>query len=334
MELNREHIDDLIAKYFAGEALPDEAMLLDDWKSMSPENLQYFTDSEKIFGIAYKPKTDSQQLYRNILDQLHQYEAKPAKVVKLKSYFTPLRIAASLVIVSLIGLFAASLLKKNKVLQIQPETLIASVDSTYQQKLVDGTHVFLNKHSKIIVEDGFNGKQRKLKLEGEAFFEVVHDDKKPFVIEAGGVLIKDIGTAFNVKAERKSDSVTVSVSEGIVDVCNGEKTVQLMANQSVVYIRSSRTIMAIRNIPENAAAYRTKIFRFNATTLGEITAMLNSVYGPFMILENEDLAKCRITVEFKNESPETIVAIITETLGLMYENRNGQYIIKGATCIQ
>jgi transmembrane sensor len=330
LEQNKEHIDDLIAKYLAGEALPDEAILLDDWKNESPGNLQYFIACEKAFQIPTR-ETDTQQLFQNILAQLEQPYQKEAKVVRLHTYFTPMRIAASLVAVSLLGLFAAYMFKGNPG---QPEAIIASADTTQQQQLADGSQVFLNKHTKLTVVEGFNGKQRKLKLEGEAFFNVVHNAEKPFVIDAGGVLIKDIGTAFNVKADPQSDSVSVFVTEGIVDISNGEKTVQLLANQSVVYIRSTKELKTITNVSANVASYKTKVFHFTASRLGEVITALNNVYGPFIELENADLAACRITVEFNNESPETIVAIITETLGLVYENRNGRYEIKGASCIQ
>jgi ferric-dicitrate binding protein FerR (iron transport regulator) len=334
LELTKEHIDELIAKYLAGEALPDEAIWLDDWKAESPENARYFAESEKTLRFVRMRNTDKAKLFQGILQQIEeeQPQQKEAKVVPLKPFFTPLRIAASLVIISLVGIFAAYMMKGQQ--QGLPEMTIASVDSTQEKQLADGSKVFLNKHTKLVVVGGFNGKARKLKLEGEAFFEVKHDETKPFVIEAGGILIKDIGTAFNVKAEPQSDSVLVSVSEGIVDISNGEQTVQLMANQSVVYVRSTKTLGKIENVSTNVTAYRTKIFHFNAATLGEVLSALNSVYGPIMVLENEELAKCRITVEFKNESPEMIAAIITETLGLVYEERSGQFVIKGASCIQ
>lgn len=332
MELNKEHIDDLIAKYLAGEALPDEAILLDDWKNVSPENLVYFTQSEKAFQFNHiQTQTDTSRLFQDIMMQVGQYEKKEAKVIPFKPFFTPLRIAASILVVSLVGLVTMFSLKHE---DGQPEAMIASADSTKQELLADGSKVFLNKHTKLTVEGGFNGKKRRLKLEGEAFFEVVHDAQKPFVIEAGGIQIKDIGTAFNVKAQPGSDSVTVSVSEGIVDITNGEQTVQLMANQSLVYVRSTNTLGKTSNIPVNSAAYKTRIFRFKATTLEDVIATVNEVYGPIMILDNPKLANCNITVEFENQPPQTIVDIVTETLGLTYEKRNGQYVIKGTSCIQ
>jgi transmembrane sensor len=332
LELNKEHIDDLIAKYLAGEALPDEAILLDEWRSMSPENELYFTQSEKAFQFNHTTitKTDTARLYQDVLSQMEQYEKKEAKIIPLKRHFTPLRIAASLLVISFLSAVIHFTLRKNGLAEIT----IASADTTQQQQLADGSTVFLNKHTKLIVEGGFNGKKRKLKLEGEAFFEVVHDDKKPFVIEAGGIQIKDIGTAFNVKAQPESDSVIVSVSEGIVDITNGEHTVQLMADQSLIYIRSTNTFGKTTNVSVNSASYKTRIFKFKATTLEDVIATVNEVYGPIMILENKKLAKCNITVEFENQSPQTIVDIVTETLGLTYDNRNGQYVIKGTSCNQ
>jgi transmembrane sensor len=332
LELTREHIDELIAKYLSGEALPDEAMMLDDWKDMSDENLRYFNECEQVFtGTVYR-EPDISMMFKRVMDDL-QEEPQRAKVIPLhKRYFSPLGIAASLLIVSLIGVLAVYFAGNGR---SAPEMMIASADSTSAQQLADGSQVFLNKHTTLTVAKGFNGRQRKLKLEGEAYFEVVHDDDKPFVIEAGGLEITDIGTAFNVKAHPQSDSVTVYVTEGIVDISTGNKTMRLLANQSAVYVRSSGALEQTKAIERNAAAYKTKVFRFNASTLGEVVAALNTVYGTFIIVQDHELLKCRITVDFNNESPETILAIITETLGLRYEEKGpGIFEIKGAACIQ
>ena len=331
MEPNNEHINELIAKYLAGEATPDEAIMLDEWSSASAGNLAWLNESKKAFGIK-DTEVDTAKMFSAILAQIEPEAGKEAKVIPIKPFFTPLRIAASLVVISLVGILAAVYTRSDKTL---PDQQIASLDDVKETRLADGTKVALNKNTKLTLIGGFNGKERKLKLEGEAFFEVTHDDTKPFVIDAGGVLIKDIGTAFNVKANPESDSVFVYVTEGIVDMSSETSTLKLEQNESAVYVRSAGQLIALSMIESNINSYHTKMFSFKAKKLSEVIETINGVYGYMIRLENNNLSDCRITVDFNNESPETIVAIITETLGLTFHRTNeGIYLIEGSSCIQ
>src|SRR5690606_24605007 len=150
----------------------------------------------------------------------------------------------------------------------------------------------------------------------EAFFEIKHDDEKPFVIDAGGISIRDIGTAFNVKAEQPSDSVSVLVTEGIVGLITSPEVKTHHHTEDAVYIKSSNTFAIIRQAQNNIASYKTKQFHFNTSTLKEVMETLNAVYGPIIQLQSPQLSSCTITVDFHNETPETIVNIIAQTLGL------------------
>lgn len=79
-------------------------------------------------------------------------------------------------------------------------------------------------------------------------------------------------------------------------------------------------------------SYKSKIFHFNGSSLKEVLLAVNEVYGCDLRLENEHLAKCKITVEFNHESLEDIISIIEETLDLVAERKGGTVILKGAVC--
>lgn len=336
MDTGKEHIDELIAKYLSGEALPDEAIMLDDWKRESPVNMEYFRSSEHTFNLVHgisRREVDLKGMFGRIMEEAQVTPAQPARIISLNTYFTPMRIAATLLLVSLIGLTAYYFTRTSTVVE-GPPVMIASGTNAQQQKLADGSEVFLNKHSKLTVSGSFNNKERKLKLEGEAFFEVKHSDK-PFVIEAGGVQIQDIGTAFNVKAEPGSDSVMVFVTEGIVDVKTEQTSLRLYQNQGAIYIRSADALVEMKTgRKNNITAYKTKVFHFQAAKLADVLADLNEVYDNRIRLENKALDGCRITVDFNDEPIETIVMVITETLGLTFEAEGNSYTIKGPQCIQ
>ncbi len=325
MEVNNQHIDELLAKYFAGEALPEEAMFIDDWKATSDDNQLYFTNAQHIFNVKFK-KVDEQKLFAEIVKKSNINTTHEPKRFSLGLSW--LKVAALFLFVS-IGVLVYFKLSKS-----EPDVVIATTAESQTKTLADGTKVTMNSQATLTVIGGYNNKLRKLKLSGEAFFEVKHNDELPFVIDAGGVEIKDIGTAFNVKALPQSDSVMVFVTEGIVELNTETESLAIHANQSALYIRSTKSLIQLNHVDANVLSYKTKAFSFKAALVKDVVASINAVYGNVIVLANDQLGNCLITVDFSNESPEVMAMIIAETLGLTYQKTNGVFVLSGQSCQQ
>src|SRR5690242_10179020 len=94
------------------------------------------------------------------------------------------------------------------------ETRVGQIDTV---RLADGSSVVLGPESRLAIGEGFGHKSREIRFEGQAFFDVVHDDARPFVVRTTSATLRDIGTTFSVR----SDSVggtRVAVTTGAVDV--------------------------------------------------------------------------------------------------------------------
>lgn len=317
-------IDELLGKYFLGEALPEEAMFVDEWKNMNETNRKYFDDAALLVGFA----THTHQvthLYQSIRNQIHQQERSRKIKLQRSAWWA---VAASIVVLATIG-YLFSMGKSSS----KPDEYIVATNVT-QKSLVDGSLVTLNKHAKLTVKGGFNKKERRVVLKGEAYFEVVHNTEVPFVIECEGLEITDIGTAFNIKSTPNSDTVFIAVTEGVVEVKQAEQKLQLGQGQSVVYRKSTHQFYTPnQTINSNVTAYKTKHFHFEETSLAEVINTLNAVYGEVFVLGDENLGKCLISVDFRNELPDTIVLIITETLGLSYTKQQHKFVITGQSCV-
>lgn len=323
-EQHTYNIDDLLGKYFAGEALPEEAMFVDEWKNANENNKKYFNDVALLFGVHLK-QINSADLFEEIKLELATNQPRKIKLNTTVWW----SVAASIVLIASVGLlFVRGPFSSNP-----DEQILAQVVT--EKQLADGSIVTLNKNAELTVKGNFNAKERRIVLKGEAFFEVKHNDKVPFVVECEGLEIKDIGTAFNVKSTPQSDSVFITVTEGIVDVKHGDDVVQLTQHQSVVYSKSTQQFyMQNKTISPNINSYKTKQFSFQETSLQEVIATVNAVYGEVLVLGSDDLGKCLISVDFRNESPQTMAVIITETLGLSYTKQQDKFVITGESCVQ
>ncbi|MFN8164997.1 MAG: FecR domain-containing protein [Bacteroidia bacterium] len=210
---------------------------------------------------------------------------------------------------------------------------MASADSTRSLVLPDSSTIILNKNSQIAYSiDHFSGK-RVVKLKGEAFFNVIHDEKNPFMVEAADLKIQDIGTSFNVRAEEGEDLIVVSVISGEVSLTTiNNESITLHRCEEAHYHLSTRKFEQDTELDPNISAYTNRIFVFDNAELSTVIRTLNDVYSNKFSIDNDVLKSCRITVTFDDETPESIASVITETLGIQYKKENNQIIFFGNGC--
>jgi ferric-dicitrate binding protein FerR (iron transport regulator) len=321
--INRENIDELISRFLSGEASPEEAMLLEDWKLEAPENLAHYEQSERVFALlenAGRPaETDPAKAWEKVKPLLDREKVKP---LYPKTAFT--RMAAALIILLGIGVGLVLLFNTD-----QKGASYVADQTPKDIKLKDGSEVTVFAHSSLTADAGFGKTNRLMHLNGDATFSVVHDESMPFVIDAGNVFIKDIGTRFTVRSSIDTDTVYVHVDEGIVLLFDSlGSALEIRATEHALYIRSKKQI--VKN--ETTVARPNAQLSFSNKPLGDVIATLNATYNTAIILQHESLKHCTITTRFEHEDLDTIISIITETLGLSYEKTATGYLIKGNTC--
>lgn len=100
-------------------------------------------------------------------------------------------------------------------------TLSTPKGGRYRLELPDGTKVWLNAASSIHYPTAFNSSERKVSITGEAYFEVVHNEKMPFRVQVGNTVVEDLGTQFVINSYDNEPEVKVSLLEGLVKVTPG-----------------------------------------------------------------------------------------------------------------
>lgn len=321
MEYNRQDIDILISKFLSGEAEPEEAIFLEDWKAESPENLEHFRGAEQLFHLTQDRRAPQQPdvaaAWKKIAPQL---EAQPkAKMVRMTPAF--FRMAASfLILIGIGGSIGYYFLK-------QPAgDVFASAGQGQYVALKDGSQVEVAPHSSISLDAGFGKSNRRVRLKGSAYFTVDHNEGMPFIIEAGDVFIKDLGTKFDVRDQR--DTLVVRVDEGVVSVYDNhgqEKT--LKAGEKAYYLKKRHQLVSEASQYKAPEPKPVKL-DFVDQKLSEVVKVLSKAYGERVTLDNAALGDLTITTKFENEPLEVVLSIITETLGLKYATTDKGYIIQ------
>ena len=233
------------------------------------------------------------------------------------------RIAYAAAAVILLGLFVTQyLLLSNRIEQArQDRTLcyVTSQDSKGEFTLPDGSTVWLNGNSQLTLAERFDGTQRRVKLEGEGFFDVVRDPERPFVVEIGRREIEVLGTAFDVKSYAHLDYQEVVLVRGSIDIRTGNGPgVRLKPNDRYV----ARTQGDEQTIAQVDAAdyshWMDRLLIFDNKPLENIFISLERWYNmEFDIARNVNLA-AHLSFNVKYESVDEILRAISLIIPIRY----------------
>ncbi|MBI9064759.1 MAG: FecR domain-containing protein [Marinilabiliaceae bacterium] len=147
-------------------------------------------------------------------------------------------------------------------------------------KLPDGSVLNLNANTIVTYHKDLKTQNRLVTLLGEAYFEVVHDEKSPFVIDFGAMQVVDLGTAFNVKANEHSDLIETTLIEGDVDIIlNRNRKNNLSPGQKATYSKSKHQVVLMPSDSTTVTAWKNNRFIFKDQTLASIMEELSNWYG-------------------------------------------------------
>lgn len=282
---NIQITDELLSKYFAGEALPEEAMAIDDWKNSHADNASLFNASWNAWQMTSAhpyTKPDLQAIWR-------QTNAKRPKKIRVLPWA-----AAAATLLTAVALIWLQ--------QRKPATMIiAATQQTVTQTLPDGSV------AKVTPGSSISYTNRIIQLKGNGDFDVKPDPEKPFIVQAGPVQITVLGTTFHVE---ESDSlVVVQVSSGKVKMDKAGKDITVAAGQMGYY-------------KAGALVLENYHFTFDNNSLGSILERLSMAYHKKIVLQDPAMADLRISSVFENKPLDYMLEVITSTLNLKYSYRN------------
>ncbi len=321
MNKEQSHInDDLLVKHLLGEATAEEQAEVKAWVNESNNNRKYYNDFKLIWDNSKSPAAASTIDENAAWGRFQQRVAteKPAtKTIPLSRRINWMRVAAILVLM-VGGAWMARYMVWGTNTQLVAGNMVVT------ETLPDGTTVTLNKGAVLEYNSRMRGDTRNVTLEGEAFFDVTPNKDKPFIITADDAKIKVVGTSFNVKTT--DEKTEVIVETGIVEVSKKKNAVTLKPNEKATVLQSSEVPVkeAVDDVLYNY--YRTKELVCNNTPLWRLVDVLNDAYNVNIQIGDARLKDMAITTTFKNQSLDSVLDVISQTLNVRVE-KNGKNIV-------
>jgi len=330
--------NELLMKYLAGTASGNEISELRHLAGENPDLKKELDESDKVIGrlnaLDLMKKVDTPSAFSKLKKRISGDK-------NLKGWFYYWQKIAAILLLPFIAVSVFQFFTSRQ----QPATVSSSViyneiktspglRSDFQ--LPDGTKVWLNGSTKIKYPIAFTGKERRIFMEGEAYFEVAKNKKKPFVVDMGTLQVQAVGTAFNCMAYPDDHLVETTLAEGKVKItrlAEGQAKGEYMLNpgQILTYkLNSDKFYLQQGDLSKHLSWLNGK-FMFRNDPLEEVCKQLGRWFNADIEIKDEVLRTYSFTGTFHNEGLREILDLISLTSPISYTiterdvNKNNEY---------
>lgn len=313
----------LLEKYLASDCTPQE---LEEFWTLMSELSENDLVSQELAALWERmprqtPEPAWDQLYTRLQQKISESDIDMVRVMteKRPTGFKRLAIAASvlLALVSVWWLIPAS--KPAPTLHVQ---LPAKEQTTNKIiTLPDGSLVTLNEDSELDYPAAFQGKTREVTLRGEAFFEVVPNKSKPFIVRTGNIVTRVLGTSFNIKAAGGATPISVTVSTGKVQVQQDNKTVlaELLPGDQLIIDKAAIAPLLTKANMKEVLVWKKDEPVFEDVPLEIAIPLINQYYGINIQLKDESLRTRKFTGNFINDPMKQTLDVICKLTNARWE---------------
>ncbi|WP_200976440.1 FecR family protein [Echinicola sp. 20G] len=331
--MEEKRLNKVLRKYFSDKLDQEEEELLRRWLDEGEHNLRVF----ETLKVVWKEKSQEPELV-NVEERINDIWAKA-----LDQSVNAGSVLRKLVEIAAVGLFfivASWLLwnSANKSDTVEPLNQVTELISKHNspgQKtklyLPDGSVVYLNSESSLKFLKGFNGMERRIYLDGEAYFVVAKDSSRPFVVQSRGVETIALGTEFNVNAYEENEKIKVSLIEGKVQVnnllSNDDSRDLLPGKELIIDGRNNEMIEKTIDV-ESATGWKEGKLVFKNASYKDMVIALERWYGVEINTFGKIPNDWHLTSTYKGQTLENILIDLTYSKSFTYEIEKNTIKIK------
>lgn len=334
--IHKEEIDELISLYIDGGIDSESLNILEQWSKLSEDNTLYVRNrieisfSAKVAGG--NTKFDKDKAYMRFIERKENcLVSEKKKMFVFSSYYRIICRVAALVLILILplaGYWSGVKTVKETFSDIIVEAPLGARTKLY---LPDGTLVWLNSGSKMIYSQGFGVDDRKLKFEGEGYFEVTKNKKLPFEIKTRELNLTVLGTKFNFRNYTEDEEAVVNLIEGKVKL-NNELAVSpemyLYQNEKAILSKNTGKMDKSEMNESNSILWTRNELYFDEILLKDIAVQLSRSFD-VNINVADSLKDRRFYGSFKivGNSIEEVLETISSTGRMKYEFKDNRYLL-------
>jgi len=299
---------DIVKKVISENATKNEAKNVIDWFSASIEGQQFLSDmidrdaylmeADPHTGLSFTPM-QSNLLFARIEKKINNNRIRRVS----------LRVAAVLFPFLLMIGFGWYLNSRTSLFE----------GTTYAELYIpkgedgrvifqDGTEVFLNADTRIRYPERFGLLKREVWIDGEAYFNVASNNRRPFVVHTQNTAVKVTGTSFNINSYRDSDKIRVVLDKGKVAFETEQSSYAMLPGQQIEYDKITGKI-TLQNLmhPSNLSLWKNNVIFFYDTPLAEVMKVLERKFNVEFNVQDQDVLSYSYTITTKQSSIDSVM---------------------------
>ena len=335
--MKKKEFDNLLQKFENGDCTPEEIIFLE-----GIVNETIVTHSElSIFKDENEMQSEEGRMWNKLNDEL--FSKSKIRNFNKHNLWVQITLAACLLLVVSfsIYLYFPEFFRSNVISDRGMETQ-NNANTNQTLTLPDGSKVVLEKNSSIIVSEDFGKVNRTVLLKGKAFFKVVRNEKKPFLVRMGNLVTEVLGTSFKVGSDNQNKSIEVAVISGKVSVYASSKNgiskklngVVLTPNLKAIYNTENQTIQeSIVETPQLLLPNLNKSdFIFDEIQFGDLRDRFKLFYGVDIIFVNKEIEKCLFKGDLSGLDLFEQLDVAFLSIKARYEVRGSTIFVNGKSC--
>jgi transmembrane sensor len=340
----------LLERYLAGECTPAEREQVEVWLAVDPERRAYL-ESLRTIGETWaeaRPRFDSRAGWRRMTERLApggrpEEAARAALSRRSAEHRAPdftggLRTSPRRAVVRrwaaagavAAAAFAAVVVGAHKQSERAPQPAPKEYATAAGQQMLltlpDGTRLRLAPESRLRMDGEYGRATRTVQLEGQAYFQVTHDDARPFLVRARNAVAWDLGTKFTVRAYA-GESVRVAVEEGSVAIPRALAAPLAAGDLATVDSAGHGTVEHGADIGRYVA-WTKGTLEFHDTPLTEAARDLGRWYGVDVRIADSGLTRRHITVTLAESSIDAALDLVAPAVGARYERQGSAVVLR------
>ncbi|MDH6533514.1 FecR family protein [Parabacteroides sp. 52] len=325
----------ILLHYLDGTATKEEKEYFLKWLNHSKENQKEFQEIRDLWihtHVSLATDTKTEKALKLFQKRILSDTTK--KKISKKAFLLPfLRMTAMFILA--LGLNYLFFLKTDlpqEETEVIINRLITSVNSKGRFILPDSTVVWLNKNTTLEYPENFSSSVRRVKLEGEAYFEVSANPKAPFYVITDDLSVQVTGTSFVVQNYSNRQAVETILLKGKVFVGEEKKNLtELYPNQRYSLMKSSDTSQIDSVNGLNYIAWIEKRLAFDKRKLSDVIVQMEEWYGIDILCDPVFAQQTHVTFMIRDESIEEILSAIKMILPIKHEWRGETLYIQKST---
>lgn len=282
--------DAMLFRFFAGQTSNEETDQISSWLAEDPENHQKaFDEANELYILSIMCESDA--------------KINVSREPKRIGWRAIARYAGGVAAALLIGFVANYLFFSQRLGQWSEQltTIEAPAGQHIRVTLNDGSVIDLNAGSRMVYPSIFTGKERRVKLHGEAMFDVGHDDRQPFVVETFACDVQVLGTRFNVIADEAKNLFSTALLRGRVSVTDNRNGDRILMDENTVVTLENGRLRLREIINQDEYLWPEGIISVSGIPFDLLMAKLEKCYDVRIVIDRPELPvirfqRCKIRI--------------------------------------